>query len=208
MTCRAELQDALRQHRIINVHDLAKAHAAAISDALPHIVFSKGGTWDFTGHQVLRSGYRTDPDSAYPLDRNKRFRGRTASGPSLDQAKAWADSLRGSFSQHPGGDAVAGNPRFLAGDLPTGLDELGYVVPTDGEHRQAQVAEPRGVQGCPHRCWFRQRLVVAPQVPRKRVEDGKGPLRMLRRAPRALRVRHQTIVPSRRLAALFDTVGV
>ena len=91
----SKLQDALRAHRIINAYDLAKAYAAAISDALPYISFSKGGAWDFSGHRVLRSGYLTDPGNGFPHDRNKRFPGRTASGSSLAEAQAWADARYG-----------------------------------------------------------------------------------------------------------------
>ncbi len=91
----SKLQDALRKHRIINEFDLAKAHKAATGDALPYITFTKGSTWSFTGHHVLRSGYLTDPDSGHALDRNKRFPGRIANGPSLAEAQAWADARYG-----------------------------------------------------------------------------------------------------------------
>ncbi|WIB65862.1 hypothetical protein [Curtobacterium sp. MCBD17_040] len=91
----SKLRDALREHRIYNSVELAKAYKAATGEAPAFITFSKGGTWDFSGHRVLRSGYLTDPNSGFPLDRNKRFHGRTASGPSLDEARAWADARYG-----------------------------------------------------------------------------------------------------------------
>ncbi|MGW8431718.1 hypothetical protein ACWGJ9_11545 [Curtobacterium citreum] len=91
----SKLQDALRLHRIVNAFELAKAYKAATGEAPAYITFAKGGTWDFTGHHVLRSGFLTDPNSSYPRDRNKRFPGRTATGPSLAEAAAWADARYG-----------------------------------------------------------------------------------------------------------------
>jgi hypothetical protein len=92
----SKLQDALRAHRIINTYELAKAYKAATGEAPAFITYTNGGSsWAFSGHHVNRAGYLTDPESGHPLDRNKRFPGLTASGPSLAEAQAWADARYG-----------------------------------------------------------------------------------------------------------------
>jgi hypothetical protein len=92
----SKLQDALRKHRIINAYELAKAYKAATGEAPAFITYTNGGSgWAFSGHHVHRAGYLTDPEGAHPLDRNKRFHGRTASGASLTEAAAWAEARYG-----------------------------------------------------------------------------------------------------------------
>jgi hypothetical protein len=92
---------------MINTYEAAKAAREAGKPDIAICFRARNGHRDVTpqGWQVIRPGYKTDPDGAWYYQHNKTFTGNKGAQEALQQAKDWASAkynLSGEWVKIPG----------------------------------------------------------------------------------------------------------